>query len=67
MYRYNKNEKASTSQIRAAEEGLCREVENFMHDLQKASLFCDANVKISLSFGRNAEGKKEISGSVTFD
>lgn len=67
MYRYIKNQKASPAEVEAAQHGIMREVESFMHDFQKASLFCDANVKLVLSFGRNADGKKEISGSVTFD
>lgn len=67
MYRYFKDQKASPAEVEAAQRGIMHEVESFMHDFQKVSLFCDANVKLSLSFSRNAEGKKEISGSVTFD
>ena len=67
MYQYRKGEKATAAEIRAAEEGLCREVESFMHDLQKVSLFCDANVTLCVKFGRNEEGRKEVSGKITFD
>ena len=67
MYRYIKNQKASPAEVEAAQNAVVREVESFMHDFQQASLFCDAGVHVDLYFGRNSEGKKEISGRITFD
>ena len=67
MYRHINKGKASPAELEAAQMSVVHEIERFMHDYQQLSLFCDAAVKINLSFGKNSEGKREISGKITFD